>query len=870
MCTMIRVQALRKSFKEKGSSEYEAIKEITVTFPENGLVSVLGPSGCGKTTFLNLLSLLDVPSDGDIYFYDWNISKFKESDKEKFRHFSIGFVYQEYNLVEHLNVFDNVKLAFNIGSSVDKTQENAIVEQALKQLNISHLKKRFPNTLSGGEKQRVAIARALVNNPQILLADEPTGALDAKTSVDVMNVLKELSKNRLVLMVTHNDKLANAYSDRIIEMNDGLIANDTNPCSEIKRVVAETPRMEKRPWSVFPLAFKRLIHRKSRYAFLVAINTLAILSASIASGALLGSNRFSNQMQKNALRAYPITISSVSIGMGDSFLAPETELFPEDGTIHRIDNDSTSVGVNSITTDYINYLKDEFAAAKVSNDSLVLRKGLSPTILMKGISGEVRMFEASDVSTFTGFDSLIKDSGNYFRPLYGGVEAIKDSFDVVYGHLPTQPNELVCVIDKYNSFPNHMLEELGYSANKIKFKDFVEQTKFKFVNYDEMYGAGTDGDTYTAKWIKSDEVLASEGKQADELQSLFLDALTYYNEGGEYYAKMQERLATAETYFQSEATPRTLKHFEQTKSAYSMFNNPDIGDEMTISCVIRQKKDQLFPFLTFGIYYSQEFSDMFLQENNESALAQEFQYHLSFDRAPTWPRTPDAYNIFKNTDMYKKNDEELGTDIAGVYEHIMNRKVYGVDDSIYQIEIMPRNFNEKAKIIKILDKWNATHTGIDYITYIDVGGALINMVDRFTGVILIVLVMIILLVIMFSVLVTCLLAILEVKGRTREIGLYRSLGSTRRYVRSLFITEQGMLGLFSGVVGMILAFCLIPAINKFIEKSVTVALISHFAYLTWWVALIIPIASILIAIASAIVPVMLSSNKKPSDALREL
>lgn len=866
---MIRVQALKKSFKEKGSSEYEAIREITLSFAENGLVSVLGPSGCGKTTFLNLLSLLDVPSEGDIYFYDWNISNFKESDKEKFRHFSIGFVYQEYNLVEHLNVFDNVKLAFNIGSSVDKTQENAIVEQALEQLNISHLKKRFPNTLSGGEKQRVAIARALVNNPQILLADEPTGALDAKTSIDVMNVLKELSKNRLVLMVTHNDKLAHTYSDRIIEMNDGLIVNDTNPADDVRGVVAETPRMEKRPLSIFPLAFKRLIHRKSRYAFLVAINTLAILSASIASAALLGSGRFSNQMQKNALRAYPITISSVSIGMGDSFLAPETDLFPEDGTIHRIDNDSTSIGVNSITTDYINYLKDEFEAQKISKDSLVLRKGLSPTILMKGYSGEVRMFEASDVSTFTGFDSLIKDSGNYFRPLYGGVDAIKDSFDVVYGHLPTQPNELVCVIDKYNSFPNHMLEELGYSANKIKFKDFVDQTKFKFVNYSELYGNGNDGDTYTAKWIKSNEQLKAEGKQADELQTIFLDALTYYNEGGEYYAKMQERLSTAETYFQTTATEKTLKHFEQTRSAYSLFNDSSVGDEMTISCIIRQKKDQLFPFLTFGIYYSQEFSDMFLEENNESPLAQEYQYHLSFDRAPTWPRTPDSYNIFKNTDMYKKNDEK-GTDIAGVYEHIQNRKVYGVDDSIYQIEIMPRNFAEKEKVIKILDKWNATHTGIDYITYIDVGGALINMVDRFTGVILVVLVMIIIVVILFSVLVTCLLAILEVKGRTREIGLYRSLGSTRRYVRCLFMTEQGMLGLFSGVVGMVLAFCLIPVINKFIEKSVTVALISHFAYLTWWVALLIPIASIIIAIISAIVPVILSSNKKPSDALREL
>lgn len=866
MCIMIRVQALKKSFKEKGSSEYEAIKEITLSFADRGLVSVLGPSGCGKTTFLNLLSLLDVPSEGGIYFYDWNISNFKESDKEKFRHYSIGFVYQEYNLVEHLNVFDNVKLAFNIGSSVDKAQENAIVEQALKQLNISHLKKRFPNTLSGGEKQRVAIARALVNNPQILLADEPTGALDAKTSVDVMNVLKELSKNRLVLMVTHNDKLAHAYSDRIIEMNDGLIVNDTNPASDIKGVVAETPRMEKRPWSIFPLAFKRLIHRKSRYAFLLAINTLSILSASIASAALLGSNRFSNQMQKNALRAYPITISSVSIGMGDSFLAPESELFPDDGTIHRIDNDSTSVAVNSITSEYVDYLTTEFAANKISPDSLVLRKGLSPTILMKGVADEVKSFEASDISTFTGFDSLIKDSGNYFRPFYGGFDSLKESFDVVYGHLPTNDNELVVVIDKYNCFPNFLLEELGYSDKKIKFKDFVDNTTFKFINYDEKYGAPRQStESVTGKFIKSNDVLKAEHKQADELQSLFLDALSYYYSGN--IPLMNERLNAAQSYFEDEESTRKLNYFRQSVSDWNLFFNDSVGHEMKIACIVRQKKDQLFPYLTFGVYYSQAYSDLFLQENHNSQFAQEFQSHMTFQRAEYTPVTPETYGIIKNADQYIKSSD---TDITGVYEHITNRKVYGVDDSIYQIEIMPRNFAEKEKVIKILDKWNTVHTSVDAITYIDVGGALINMVDRFTGVIFVVLVLIILVVLLFSIMVTCLLAILEVKGRTREIGLYRSLGSTRRYVRCLFMTEQGMLGLFSGVVGMVLAFCLIPVINKFIEKSVTVALISHFAYLTWWVALLIPVASIIIAIISAIVPVILSSNKKPSDALREL
>ena len=871
---MIKVQGLKKSFKlkEKGSHEYEAVRDISIYLPDRGLVSVLGPSGCGKTTFLNLLSLLDVPTEGDIYFYNLNISQFKESQKEHFRHYSIGFVYQEYNLVEHLNVFDNIKLAFNIGSSVTKSEENMIVDGVMQELKIEHLRKRFPNTLSGGEKQRVAIARALVNNPEIVLADEPTGALDAQTSEDVMKVLKGLSESRLVLMVTHNDKLAKDYSDRIIEMHDGIISNDTKPEEiEDSETTASVPTMNKRPLSIVPLAAKRLLHRKSRYAFLLAINTLAILSASIAGAALLGSNRFSNSLQKDALKAYPLTISSVSIGMGDSFLASDSPLFPNDGAIHRIDNDSTSVGVNSITGDYIQYLTDEFSENNISLDSFVLRKGLSPTVLMKGISEEVNVFEASDISSFTGFDSLLKDSGNYFRPLYGGVSQITDSFDVVYGTLPQNDNELVVVLDKYNSFPNILLEELGYSDTKIKYKDFVDNVKFKFVNYDEYYGDPIEStETVTGKFVKSYEQLKSEGKQADELQKLFVDALTYFhNESGDPTSinKMKECLDKAETYFESSETSRKLKYFKKTVSNPALFNNDSIGDEMVVSCVVRPKKDQLFPYLPFGIYYSKAYSDKFLEENHLSAFAQEYQSHMTFERKPSEPVTPEVYGIIKNADIYVKSSEY---DIAGLYEYITNRKSYGVDDAVYQIEIMPKNFKEKATIINILDKWNYDHTGIEAISYIDVGGALINMVDRFTGVILVVLVMIIVVVLLFSSMMTCLLSMLEVKGRTREIGLYRSLGATRRYVRGIFMMEQGMLGLFSGIVGMVFAFIFIPIINKMIEKSVTIALISHFAFLTWWLALLIPIISIAIAVLSAVVPVVLSSNKHPSDALREL
>ncbi len=867
---MIRIRNIEKKYVLEGTKkEYKVLKGITLTLPDKGLVSILGPSGCGKTTFLNLLSLLDTPSSGQILFNDVDISKFTEAQKDEFRHYRIGFVYQEYNLVEHLTVFDNVKLAFNIGSTIDANAENKRVLSLLERFNILHLKDRLPSTLSGGEKQRVAISRALANNPGILLADEPTGALDEDSSLEVMSLLKELSSSILVVMVTHNRQLADEYSDRIVALSNGRIVSDNAISIDDKFEPTRKIKHFKHPESVIPLAFKRLIHKRGRYGFLTAINTLSVFTIGVAVAALSGSQIFSNNLQRDTLKSYPVTVSSVYIGTGTSFLTTDAPLYPSDGKIHRIDNDESTTGINTITSEYVEYVKKGFEENDVDADCLTLRKGLTPTILMQGENDEVFSFEASDIAAFTGFDTFFKDAANYFRPFYGGNDQLNETYDLVYGRLPTQDNELIVVLDNHDSFPTHMLDLLGLKGETVEF-DTLMAKKFKFVNNDEYYGKPIKAakDT-TAKFAKDPDTLKKEGKQLDEIQNILIEAAQYYRLGGkDNIAKMNEKLIEAEDYFIPEDETRTLSFFRKPSLLDSMFEDENIGHMMTITGIIRPKKEQFFPYLKSGIYYTKAYSDLFLEENSKTVFASEYSQHISFNRKENVLKVPAVYDIIDSAAQTKTSGDSI--DINGIYNHILNRKMYGVDDSVYQIEIMAKNFAMKDRAIKVLEQWNKDHKDGGQIAYSDIGGAIMNMIDKYVGILLAVLVAVIVVVIFFSLLVTSLLTILEVNGRKKEIGLYRSLGAKGTFVRSIFLTEQGIVGFISGLLGVSIAFAAVPLINKYIESAVSVAVVSNFAVLHWWAALIIPVVALAISLMSAFFPAVIATKKAPSQTIREI
>ena len=868
---MIRLEGIKKKFyTENGKRSRYILKGINLTLPDTGFVSILGPSGCGKTTFLNIVSLLENPDEGKLYFNDADSTTFSESKKDEFRHLRIGYIYQEYNLIRHLNVWDNIKLAFNLGSVLPKDKEDDRVQELLLEFGIDHLKTQFPSSLSGGEKERVAIARALANNPDIILADEPTGALDDENAEEVMKSLKNLSKTKLIVMVSHNEELVERFSDRIIRIHDGSIVSDSNPMS----VDASTPLSEKksenRPFSIFPLALKRISSKKGRYIFLSSINTLGIVGIAVAASVYVGAQNFSNRAQRDALRTYPLTISSINFGYGDSFMTTDAALYPNDGKIHRIDDDDSTTYVNSITSDYVQYLKDSFAANDIDEDCLLLHHGLAPTILYEGAGGEVGAFEASEITSFIGFDSLWRSPANYFKTLNGSEAIINDSYDLVAGKLPTEDDELLVVLDNHDSFPAYMLDLLGLEGDEIDY-DALMQKKFKFVNNDEYYNlkpASSSGKV-TGHFLKSNEELKAAGLQADQIQSHMLNALTYYQNGGaDNIAKMNKELSyVAENFFEAEEEERNLTYASKAWELNHLFKDNTKGHMMHICGIIHPKKEEMFPYLNRGIFYSKNYNDLFVEENMATDFSREYQQHMTFTYKPNLISVPTVYEMI---DSCKQVATSGLTDLSGAYEYILSRKTFGVNDSIYKIEIIAKDFEMKKRAVKVLDEWNATHDEPYQIHYTDIGGMIVNLVNKYVGILVVVLMVVIGMVVFSNLMVTSLLAILEINSRTREIGLYRSLGAKSSYVRSIFFVEQGFIGLISGIMGIGITYAILPLINYFIEHAVTATVISHFAVLHWYVAIIVAIVAILIGVLSTIVPAYLATKAKPSKALRSI
>ena len=447
----------------------------------------------------------------------------------------------------------------------------------------------------------------------------------------------------------------------------------------------------------------------------------------------------------------------------------------------------------------------------------------------------------------------------------GGLDTLKDTYDVVYGNLPEKDDDLLLVLDNHDSFPTYMLDLMGYKSETIEYSDIV-QHDFKFVNNDEFYNRRTvtDSGWVTGKFMKKNDILAKEGKQADQIQSLLLEAATLYQKGGQKNIdSMLEKLDEVETYFEDSQDTRQLAYYTQVSSLLNLYEDESKGHVMKVCGIVRPKRHELFPYLTPGFYYSREYSDLFLKENMESDLANEYQNHITYDRTEEGRKgaleLPDIYNIIDN-------NRKVKNEMPAVYTYLLARKSFGVDESVYQLEIVARDFKTKERILEILDAWNDNHEGIYKIYYSDIGAMIVNMVKRYVGI----LVAVIALVMISSFLVTSLIAILEIYSRTTEIGLYRSLGASKSYVRSLFMVEQGMTGLFSGVLGIGLTYALIPALNKFIEKSISAAVISNFIVLQWYNAIIVAIVALIVGVLSALGPAIIATKKKPSLSMRNI
>ena len=484
---MLELKKLSKNYYA-GNQVIPALKNVNLKFRKNEFVSILGPSGCGKTTLLNIIGGLDRYSSGDLVIDQKSTSEYKDRDWDAYRNSTIGFVFQNYNLISHLSVLDNVEMALSL-SGISAKERKERVLKVLTEVGLFDQVKKKPNQLSGGQMQRVAIARALVNEPKILLADEPTGALDSKTSLQIMNLIKEISKNRLVIMVTHNSEIAEGYSDRIINLLDGEILDDSHPVLDSEKDSLGTLSQKKTAMAykqALKSSFKNLITKKGRTIITAIAGSIGIIGIALVLAISTGMTSYVNEMQGDTLAGFPITISEIvardSFGPPDGAMDSENnheDFTDEDQVFSYNPVDSNVLHTNVLNQSFIDYLSEmdsEYANSISYTSSVALQ------IVSQSETGvyDLVAIEAAGMFNFLGGESV-------FSEIPDRQEFVESQYDLLAGTYPSDYKELVLVVDSQNRVSVEVLKAIGYNINEsYNFDDFIGKA-FKVIPNDVFY-----------------------------------------------------------------------------------------------------------------------------------------------------------------------------------------------------------------------------------------------------------------------------------------------------------------------------------------------------------------------------------------------
>lgn len=486
---MLQLKNITKVYGD-ASNAVHALNGVDIQFSQPEFVSILGPSGCGKTTLLNIIGGLDKYTSGELLIDGKSTKDFNDSEWDAYRNSTIGFVFQTYNLISHLNVLDNVAIALTLsGVSPEERKERA--KKVLASIGLADQTHKKPNQLSGGQMQRVAIARALINNPRVILADEPTGALDSETSMQIMDILKEISKTRHVIMVTHNQEIAKKYSDRVIQLKDGLIVSDSNPSHELvaeKEKPLITTKTSMSWLMAIKLSFKNLMTKKKRTIMTSIAGSIGIIGVALVLAISSGMSAYVSSMQSDALAGFPITVSQTAMTFDRNMHTgnrEEAEKFPKGDTIYSYDSSTnTRAHTNLISQGYIDYLN---AMDKSLYNAISYSYGLNMPVIVQADNGEYKKVDTNKSASLFG-------SGSYFNEMPDSEDFIKSQYDLLEngGTFPSNANEIALIVDSYNRLDVRALEALGIAvAENYKFSTLLGKT-YKVINNNDYYTENSD------------------------------------------------------------------------------------------------------------------------------------------------------------------------------------------------------------------------------------------------------------------------------------------------------------------------------------------------------------------------------------------
>ena len=583
---MLQLKNITKTYIS-GDEKVEALKGIDLKFRESEFVSILGQSGCGKTTLLNIIGGLDRYTTGDLVINGKSTKKFKDRDWDAYRNYKVGFIFQNYNLIGHQTILSNVELALTIGGISKKERKQRAIK-ALEQVGLKDKIHKKPNQLSGGQMQRVAIARALVNDPDIILADEPTGALDTKTSVQIMDILKEISKEKLIIMVTHNPELAEKYSSRIIRILDGLITEDSNPISdnEIEEEKVDTNKIGRTSmkfWTAFRLSLNNLLTKKGRTILVAFAGSIGIIGIALVQSVSNGFQNYVDYIQEDTLTSYPLTIMQESADATSMLLAMTSGEHEKNESNEVKEEQYISSMLSNITTNdlqsFNNYLKTNYNEVKDDISSISYAYSVEPMIYTKGVNGQLPVkLNPSELfsSMFSG--SIMGTSTSVYSQMIDDQESLKDSYDVLAGRWPEKYDEMIIVLSEPNTISDYLIYSLGLRDYK-ELEDIVK----KVMNGEK---ANVNNEPLT---------LTYEDLMKTELKLILGTEIYKYNENYDIYEDMTEN----EEYMQN------------------LYNN---AMNLKIVGVVSSKEGVSSMALSPGVAYTSKLIDYIIDKTKETEL----------------------------------------------------------------------------------------------------------------------------------------------------------------------------------------------------------------------------------------------------------
>ena len=779
-----------KKYYNVGGNITRALDGVSAAFREKEFVAILGMSGSGKTTFLNIIGGLDRYDSGELIIKGKQTKSFKDSEWDAYRNNSIGFVFQTYNLIMHLSIVANVEIGMTL-SGVSSAEKRKRALEVLEQVGLSeHLHKK-PNQLSGGQMQRVAIARALANNPEILLCDEPTGALDTTTSMQIMDLIKEVAKDRLVIMVTHNPSIAEKYADRIINFQDGKIISDSHP--HIERPKEDMFNLKRTSMSFFTalrLSFNNIRTKKGRTFLTSFASSIGIIGIAVILSLSTGFKTTIDDFQRDTLAEFPILITQTSSSvnmeeietlsqemqnrvMGSEEYTPTDKVYLYDPSTTRI------VHTNVLSDEYLDYVKaldpaicSSIGFTRLANmnmirnaDGEIVPVSLSGAANSQGGSsgGAGGMMGMSSMG-ISSYPTRLTDT----QPTY-----LEKNYDVLLGEYPQSPTDLVLVIDTKNRINYAVLERLGFETENVEsiaLSDIVG-TEFTIVSNNNYY-VKTEFGTYLP---------------------------------GTDYEGMQDK---------------------------------DGNIPVRICGVVRQKEGVSMGILSAGIAYGDELVQMVIDSATESEIVK----------------------AQKDSDLNVMSMEQLTESAKNSFVAYL-----GGDATPYMMMIYPVDFNAKDELIDYLNAYNTDKKADDQIIFTDLAGTMSSMTGGIMDGITIVLVAFAAISLVVSLVMISIITYTSVLERTKEIGILRSLGARKKDITRVFDAETTILGIFSGILGVVLAWLATFPINVIIFRLTDLHNVAH---LQLTHAIMLVIISTILTVLGGHIPARMASRRDAVEALR--